>query len=44
MIGDTTVTDCLIATFCLRERHLLLHRDRDYDAFEEELGLRVVRP
>jgi predicted nucleic acid-binding protein len=35
---------CLIATFCLRERHLLLHRDRDYDAFEEELGLRVVRP
>jgi predicted nucleic acid-binding protein len=36
--------DCLIATFCLRERHLLLHRDRDYDAFEEELGLRVVRP
>ena len=36
--------DCLIATFCLRERHLLLHRDRDYDALEEELGLRVVRP
>jgi predicted nucleic acid-binding protein len=36
--------DCLIATFCLRESHLLLHRDRDYDAFEQELGLRVVRP
>jgi predicted nucleic acid-binding protein len=36
--------DCLIATFCLREKHLLLHRDRDYEAFEHELGLAVVRP
>ena len=36
--------DCLIATFCLREGHSLLHRDRDYDAFEQELGLAVLRP
>jgi len=36
--------DCLIATFCLREGHVLLHSDRDFDAFEERLGLRVVRP
>jgi predicted nucleic acid-binding protein len=36
--------DCLIATFCLQEGHGLLHRDRDFDLFEEHLGLRVVHP
>jgi predicted nucleic acid-binding protein len=36
--------DCLIATFCLREGHALLHRDRNYEAFERELGLAVIRP
>ncbi len=36
--------DCLIATFCLREGHALLHRDHDFDPFEEHLGLRVVHP
>ena len=36
--------DCLIATFCLRERHSLLHRDCDFDAFEQLLDLPVVRP
>ena len=36
--------DCLIATFCLREGHALLHADRDFNAFEELLGLRVIRP
>ncbi len=36
--------DCLIATFCLVEGHALLHNDRDYDLFEERLGLRVVHP
>jgi predicted nucleic acid-binding protein len=35
--------DCWIATFCLREGHELLHRDRDFDPFESELGLRVLR-
>ena len=35
--------DCWIATFCIREGHELLHRDRDFDPFESELGLRVVR-
>ena len=34
--------DCLIATFCLRERHSLLHRDRDFDPFEKFLELSVV--
>jgi predicted nucleic acid-binding protein len=36
--------DCLIATFCLREQHSLLHRDRDFDPFEELLGLSVIHP
>jgi len=34
--------DVLIATFCLQEQHSLLHRDRDFDPFEELLGLSVV--
>lgn len=36
--------DSLIATFCLLEGHTLLHSDRDYDPFEEVLGLSVVHP
>jgi predicted nucleic acid-binding protein len=36
--------DCLIASFCLRERHSLLHGDRNFDAFELLLGLPVVHP
>lgn len=34
--------DLLIATFCLQEQHSLLHRDRDFDPFEELLGLSVI--
>jgi predicted nucleic acid-binding protein len=36
--------DCIIATVCLEEGHQLLHRDRDFDAFEMHLGLRVIHP
>ncbi len=36
--------DVLIATFCLMNDHTLLHNDRDYDALERVLNLRVVRP
>jgi predicted nucleic acid-binding protein len=36
--------DCLIATFCLEAGHELLHRDHDFDPFEQHLGLRVVHP
>ena len=36
--------DCLIATFCLREQHSLLHRDRDFDPFEKILELSVIHP
>jgi predicted nucleic acid-binding protein len=36
--------DSLIATFCIGERHLLLHNDRDFDPFEAHLGLQVMHP
>jgi hypothetical protein len=36
--------DCLIATFCIRSGYSLLHRDRDFDAFEKRLGLSVIHP
>lgn len=35
--------DCWIATFCLRSGYGLLHRDRDFETFEHELGLKVMR-
>ena len=38
-----TTIDCLIATFCILEGHRLLHRDHDYNSFEEHLGLKVVK-
>jgi predicted nucleic acid-binding protein len=45
-VGRTVrkTVDSLIATFCLLEGYALLHNDRDYDPFEEVLGLRVVHP
>lgn len=36
--------DCLIATCCIENDYLLLHRDRDFDGFEKHLGLRVLHP
>lgn len=36
--------DCLIATFCMEHGHSLLHRGRDFNAFETYLGLRVIHP
>jgi predicted nucleic acid-binding protein len=36
--------DCIIATFCLESGYQLLHNDRDFDAFEAHLGLRVFHP
>jgi predicted nucleic acid-binding protein len=35
--------DCLIATFVIERGFTLLHSDRDFDAFEDHLGLHVVR-
>ena len=39
-----TTIDGLIATFCLLNGHTLLHNDRDFDSFEQVLGLHVVHP
>jgi len=36
-------TDCWIATFCILHGYELLHRDRDFDPFEKELGLKTVK-
>lgn len=36
--------DVLIATLCIEAGHALLHRDRDFDPFEQHLGLTVVHP
>lgn len=36
--------DVLTATYCIREQHSLLHRDRDFDVFEERLSLSVIHP
>ena len=36
--------DLMIATHCIRHQHSLLHSDRDFDAFEELLGLSVIHP
>jgi predicted nucleic acid-binding protein len=36
--------DCLIATFCIVKEHDLLHSDKDFDPFEQQLGLRVIHP
>ena len=36
--------DCLIATFCINEGHHLLHKDSDFDGFENHLGLHVLHP
>ena len=32
--------DVLIATFCIERDYVLLHRDRDFDVFEQLRGLR----
>jgi hypothetical protein len=36
--------DCNTATLCIEEGHTLLHNDRDFDPFEDHLGLNVVDP
>jgi predicted nucleic acid-binding protein len=38
------IVDTLIATACIEQGHRLLHHDRDFDPFEEHLGLQVIHP
>lgn len=35
--------DCWIASFCILRGYELLHSDRDFEPFERELGLKVVK-
>lgn len=37
-----TTPDVVIATYCIAHGLELLHQDRDFDHFEQHLGLRVV--
>lgn len=39
-----TSADMIIATFCIRNGHQLLHQDRDFLPFETHLGLEAFRP
>jgi Predicted nucleic acid-binding protein, contains PIN domain len=43
-MGETVrgTVDVLIATRCIADGLRLLHSDRDFDAFEKHLGLRVL--
>lgn len=36
--------DCIVATYCIRYGHRLLHNDRDFASFVTHLGLLVVDP
>ena len=36
-----SAVDVLVATFCIERDYALLHRDRDFDAFESMRGLRT---
>ncbi len=35
--------DAIIATRCIENGLILLHNDRDFDAFEKHLGLQVLK-
>ncbi len=36
--------DTIIATCCIQNRYVLLHNDRDFDAYAKHLGLTVAAP
>ncbi|MHB1567163.1 MAG: type II toxin-antitoxin system VapC family toxin [Acidiferrobacter sp.] len=36
--------DVMIGSFCVQNRHRLLHTDQDFDSIEKHLGLSVLRP
>jgi predicted nucleic acid-binding protein len=38
-----SAVDVLLATWCIEQDYALLHRDSDFDAFEELRGLRIWR-
>ena len=42
-ISPRSSIDVLVASFCIEKNYLLLHRDRDFTAFETHRGLRGWR-
>ena len=40
-VTPRSAIDVLIAAFCIERDYLLLHADRDFDAFQSRRGLRV---
>lgn len=38
------IIDVMIGSFCIQNRHSLLHTDRDFDPIEKHLSLSVLRP
>ena len=42
-ISPRSSIDVLVASFCIENNYLLLHRDRDFTAFETHRGLRGWR-
>lgn len=45
-IGITirSTIDCLIATWCIENNCALLHNDRDFNSYEQHLGLCTIKP
>ncbi|MFN0300994.1 MAG: PIN domain nuclease [Burkholderiales bacterium] len=43
-VTPRSATDVLIATFCIEQKHTLLHHDRDFDPLVKYLGLKVMVP
>jgi predicted nucleic acid-binding protein len=41
-IAASKAVDVIVATFCIRNGHLLLHADRDFEPMAEHLGLRTA--
>jgi predicted nucleic acid-binding protein len=41
-VTPRSATDVLIATFCIKDDHELLHNDRDFDLMAKHLGLKVA--
>ena len=39
-----SAVDVMVASFCIEKDYALLHRDRDFEGFEQHRGLRAWRP
>ena len=39
-----SAVDVMVGSFCIDRDYALLHRDRDFESFEQHRGLRTWRP